>query len=373
MRILLIGPTGNGGSLPPYLDILTTALRGRGAHIDRLGTSGPPYDTGRSAFWSAERILAATEQLLARIHFDDYDLLSVHYGNLEIEQLLPTLWPARRPPAVLHVHSLTPTLFTTHVPEPPLAAAVDRAADMMDGFVFFGEYGRGQWDRHHRSSAPSIVSWLPTTIPPGCRPTSDGPLHQALAQCGGSVTGSLYGFAAPWKDLGVLLAACRRVTDRCKTLVAGPFWDDAAQTGIDLARRGSIEKVRAEVIVVPTYLGPADRALLIRRSDFAVFPYRHHPAFQGSGAIADYLVHGIPVVATDVANMAELIGDAGIVTTPDDPTAFAAAIDRIVDDGTYRKALATNAARRAHQFTANHHAAECLRFYAGVIESRGTS
>ncbi|MFF0489770.1 glycosyltransferase family 4 protein [Nocardia sp. NPDC004068] len=360
MRILLIGPTGNGGSLPPYLDILTTALRGCGAHVDRLGATEIPYDTSQSAFWSAERIVAAAEELLARVDLNDYDLLSVHYGNLEIEQLLPTLWPARRPPAVLHVHSLTPTLFTAHVPEPPLAAAVDNAADMVDGFVFFGEYGREQWVRHHRSSAPSTVSWLPTTIPQGCQPTSDGPLHQALSQCDSSVTGSLYGFAAPWKDLGTLLAASRRATRMCRLLVAGPFWDDAAQTG-------------AEVIVVPTYLDPADRALLMRHSNFAVFPYRHQPTFQGSGAIADYLVHGIPVIATNVANMAELIGDAGIMTTPGDSNAFAAAIDRIVGDNAYRKALSQRASRRAHRFIPSHHAAECLRFYAGVIESRGTS
>src|SRR5439155_1553342 len=47
MRILLVGPRQNGGSLPPYLDVLTAALRRHGARVHRLGSTSLPFDTTR--------------------------------------------------------------------------------------------------------------------------------------------------------------------------------------------------------------------------------------------------------------------------------------------------------------------------------------
>jgi len=120
---------------------------------------------------------------------------------------------------------------------------------------------------------------------------------------------------------------------------------------------------------VPGYLDPADRAALVRASAAGVFPYRPHPSFQGSGAIADYLAHGIPVVATDVANMAELVADAGHIVATGDPAALATALDRIVSGGPAR--FARNAGARARQFTAAAHAARCLTVYQQVLDQNG--
>lgn len=86
---------------------------------------------------------------------------------------------------------------------------------------------------------------------------------------------------------------------------------------------------------MPGYLDPGQRRALTAATDVAVFPYRNSPAFQGSGAITDYLAPGVPVVATDVANMADLIGDgddaAGDVVPPGDPADLARALDRYSD------------------------------------------
>jgi glycosyltransferase involved in cell wall biosynthesis len=99
-----------------------------------------------------------------------------------------------------------------------------------------------------------------------------------------------------------------------------------------------------------------------------VFPYRPHPSFQGSGAIADYLAHAVPIVATDVANMAELAGDAGHIVPIGNPKVVAIALDDIADGGAVAANLARNAAARAHRFTAAAHAARCLAVYQQVLD-----
>ena len=90
--------------------------------------------------------------------------------------------------------------------------------------------------------------------------------------------------------------------------------------------------------------------------------YRPHPSFQGSGT--DYLAHATgvvatPVVATAIANMAELIGPAGHVAPPGRADLLAAGLDTVVTD----PAAATAAAARAPRFTAAAHAARCLAIY----------
>ncbi|MGW0249290.1 glycosyltransferase [Nocardia goodfellowii] len=368
MRVLMIGPTGGGGSLPPYLNVLSAGLEQHGVRVDRLGTSGVPYDPAASAFWTADRIVDAAEQLLATVDLRTYDLLSIHYGNLEIEQLLPMLWQhSPRPPVVYHVHSLDWTLFADQVPNPVLRQAVEDAVDRMDGFVFFGEYGRTQLIRRHNLDVPSTVAWLPSTIPAGTL-ADPGPLRTVLRPRLGPLA-SLYGYAAPWKDAGWLIRSCTRTTRSSRMILAGPFWDHPTETGIDLTRevRTGRQHGSVHIDVVADYLRPCHRKALVEATDFAVFPYRHTPTFQGSGAIADYLAHGVPVLVTEVANMSELVGDAGHVVAANDYDAFAAGIDRLAADREFRDTLQNNAARHAERFATSHHAANCLRLYEAVI------
>jgi glycosyltransferase involved in cell wall biosynthesis len=374
MRILLIGPTGDGGSIPPYLTVLTQALRDLGAHVDRLGCPRLPYDTRTRTFWNADRILATATALLDTVDLGHYDLLSVHFGNLEIEQLLPTLWVnrARRPPAVHHIHSLDWTLFTQHVPDPELRAAVDDGVRAMDGMIAFGDYGRTQLIRRYQITTPTTVAWLPTTIPPATTPTSPASLTALLQQTTTPV-GSCYGYAAPWKDPTSLVTACRTATQPCRIIVAGPLWDEPHHTGLDLTATTPTSRHQpTQMTLVPEYLPAPARKALVTCSDFAIFPYQHQPTFQGSGAIADYLAHGIPILATYVANMTELVGPAGIIVNPGAPAALATALDRLAGDAHQRHQLAQHALKRAYRFTAAHHAACCLRFYDTIIHSTRT-
>jgi glycosyltransferase involved in cell wall biosynthesis len=364
MRVLLIGPDHDEGSIPPYLTVLADALRGLGVTVDRLGSSGLPYNLDDHRFWSAEAIVAAAQNLLDQADLQAYDLLALHSGNLEIEQLLPVLWDGQpRPPAVYHVHTLAPTLFTAHVPEPHLHRAVLDGLKSVEGRVHFGHHAAA----HAAFSAPSIVSWLPTTIPPGTPAELTPALEQATAVPDDVPLVSLYGFAAPWKDPALLLTAADHLDHPLRIVLAGPGWDDPARAGIDLRGQRLGANGCVEVVIVPDYLTAEHRHALAIATDLAVFPYQPHPSFQGSGAIADYLAHGVPTLATEVANMAELIGGAGAVVPAANPDAFAAELRRLTTSTRSRDRAHAAAQHRAKLFTPDHHARQCLALYEQVI------
>lgn len=370
MRILLIGPDHDRGSIPPYLTVLTEALRARDVTLDRLGAPGLPYDHARGRFWPPERIVAAARELLDSVELTAYDLLAVHFGNLEIEQLLPALWSNRpHPPAVYHAHTLEPTLFTEHAPDPALHRAVREGLDAMEGFVHFGDHAATTLGHDQSNAVLSVVSWLPTTIPPGTSPLLTLALERALTPPDHMPLVSLYGFAAPWKDPGTLLAATQALDRPLRIVLAGPFWDDPSQAGVELRDTSLGARGAVELAVVPEYLDAAHRSALVAASDLAVFPYQPRPSFQGSGAIADYLARGVPVLGTDVANMAELIGDAGLTVPPRTPDRLATGLRQLTIDSTVRHRARRAARRRATFFTADNHARECLDLYLAVLEN----
>ncbi len=374
MRLLLLGPgpeTSGEGSLPPYLAVLAEGLRQQGLAVDWHGSSGVPYDLDRGGFPTAADLVEHARSLFETVDLADYDLLVVHAGNLEVEQLLPALLAQQdRPPLVSHVHTLAPTLLRDHAPDPTWHRRVCHALRHdVDAFVYFGRYAQRTW--HPRLPpgvhTPSTVAWLPTTIPDGTTPNAQPQLAAALDTARPVI--SLYGYAAPWKDPALLAAAAEQMRVPARIVLAGPYWDQPEHAGIDLADyRTPRRRGQAELAIVPTYLTPGDRTALSRRSTAGVFPYRQHRSFQGSGAIADYLATGTPVVATGLANMPELIGPAGRIVPTGNPTALAAALDALA--GGEDTEPTTAAGRRAPLFTPAAHATRCATFYQSLM---GTS
>src|SRR5260370_23586706 len=117
MRILLIGPCHPGAVFPPSWDVLAAARPHGGARVHRIGSAGVPYEPAARAFWPADRILEHASGLLRGTDIGAYDVISLHFGNLEIEQLLPVMWAGRRrAPLVGHVDSLAPALVRAHLP-----------------------------------------------------------------------------------------------------------------------------------------------------------------------------------------------------------------------------------------------------------------
>jgi glycosyltransferase involved in cell wall biosynthesis len=97
-------------------------------------------------------------------------------------------------------------------------------------------------------------------------------------------------------------------------------------------QRGELEQLARE-LGVDVYLPGRvpDVAAWLRRADLLVHPVR----WEGFGlALLEAMLASLPVVATNVSSIPEIIadGETGVLVPPDDPGALAAAVDRVLAD-----------------------------------------
>ncbi|MEM1346615.1 MAG: glycosyltransferase [Pseudomonadota bacterium] len=111
----------------------------------------------------------------------------------------------------------------------------------------------------------------------------------------------MFGLVRPYKGLDVLLSALARVpAGRVHLSVVGEFWTDLRQTEARLAALGIADRVE----IVARYVSDAEAAEYFARADAAVLPYL---SASGSGVAALAHWYGRPVVASDVAGLAEAV------------------------------------------------------------------
>ncbi len=83
---------------------------------------------------------------------------------------------------------------------------------------------------------------------------------------------------------------------------------------------------------------------LLRSADLLVVPSRW--AEPSGLTAAEGLATGLPVIASRVGGLPDVVGSAGVLVEPDDPTALAAAIARLAGDAEARRLMSQRA--RAH-------------------------
>jgi glycosyltransferase involved in cell wall biosynthesis len=140
-------------------------------------------------------------------------------------------------------------------------------------------------------------------------------------------------------DARVLLAV-GRLTEQKGTDVAVRALPLLPEDAVLVVLSSTTER-RAELEALARELGVADRLFLLgrlpdvaawlRRADVFVHPAR----WEGFGlAVLEAMLAGLPVVASDVSSLPELVvdGETGLLVPPDDPTALAAAILSALDD-----------------------------------------
>jgi glycosyltransferase involved in cell wall biosynthesis len=141
---------------------------------------------------------------------------------------------------------------------------------------------------------------------------------------------------APQKNLDLLLDVAARTVDRVDlayVLVgAGPLH-------AELARRVADEHLRV------TLVGPSDDvASWFRAADLVLLPSR----WEARALVAqEAMLAGVPLVATRVGGIPELVGEAAVLVGPDDAAAVAAVVRRLADDPGARRALADAGLRQA--------------------------
>ena len=98
--------------------------------------------------------------------------------------------------------------------------------------------------------------------------------------------------------------------------------------------RATLERLAADLEVADAVLLPGrvgDVGMLLRRAELLVHPVR----WEGFGlAVLEAMVAGLPIVASDVSSIPEIVqdGETGLLVPPDDPAALADAISSVLDD-----------------------------------------
>jgi alpha-1,3-rhamnosyl/mannosyltransferase len=137
-----------------------------------------------------------------------------------------------------------------------------------------------------------------------------------------------------------------------------------AGLGEEAVRDAVVERgLRARVIRTGR-VPDADRDALLVLADALVFPSR----YEGFGApTVEAMAVGTPVVAARATALPEVVGDAGLLLDPDDPEAWAAAVEQVLDDAGLRSRLVEAGHRRAGELTATHSAAALALAYREAL------
>ncbi|MEP9363476.1 glycosyltransferase family 4 protein [Nocardioides sp. CN2-186] len=157
------------------------------------------------------------------------------------------------------------------------------------------------------------------------------------------------------KHKGVdLIAEAMTRTGRSDLLLAAPFGGDS----------GLGRSIRTRPLP-PTSIEELPSTLIA--ADLIVLPQRHSrsAAAQVPAKVFDALALGIPVIASDVSDLKEIVGSGGMTVPPDDVDAMADAIRRLASDAGLRRQMSASARAR---FLANYSEDAVRPRWLGAIE-----
>jgi glycosyltransferase involved in cell wall biosynthesis len=154
----------------------------------------------------------------------------------------------------------------------------------------------------------------------------------------------------------------QRHPDAYFTLVGGPT--EAISTYQDLIAEMNLPSDKfifpghRPLHEIKTYLDAADVLLM-------PMPHTHHYAYNASPLkLFQYMTAGRAIVASDLPSIREVVGNekAALLPTPGDPTALAAAVDRVLTDENLSSSLAASALELSRQYTWQARAESIIKF-----------
>jgi glycosyltransferase involved in cell wall biosynthesis len=350
MRVELVDPSGD---VTPYDHALAAALAGAGAEVELVTSRflyGPipaerDYEVTEAFYRRATRLGldARRWRRAAKLIEHPPDMLRlrgrlrgadvVHYQWLPLEPLDAFLLPPARP-RVMTLHNVL------RRGEGRRAAAVTRRlAERMDAVVV-----------HTRSAARALSERMGVdaervrVIPHGAfsyllHQPEEVPLPPQLAEVEGPVV-LCFGTIRPYKGVDVLLRAFRELEGAELWIVGRPLATPMEPLHA-LAR-----EVPARVRFVTRYITDPEIPAFFRRADAVALPYR---AVDQSGVLYAALAFGKPIVMSAIGGFKEVAQDHGaaLLVPPEDPSALAAALKRLLADPAERERLAGAAAAAA--------------------------
>ena len=126
-------------------------------------------------------------------------------------------------------------------------------------------------------------------------------------------------------------------------VLAGGRWNGAEVIEAKVTELG-LEKQ----VIFPGFVPDEILPLLYALADLLVFP----SLFEGFGIpLLEAMASGTPVCASNLSSIPEVVGNAGLLFDPMDPTAIAAAMHRLLEDQALRERLIARGLTRAKDFT----------------------
>jgi len=152
-----------------------------------------------------------------------------------------------------------------------------------------------------------------------------------------------FGYVRPYKGLQDLIEAVELVAARFDValVIAGEFFSGLSECREALANKGLLERTYLHA----RYIDAEEVQTFFGAADLLVQPYRK---FSGqSGVTQTAYLHGLPVIATDLGGLPELVkhGKTGFIVPPRDPSALAAAIETLLADEEKRQQYGLNGKR----------------------------
>lgn len=152
-----------------------------------------------------------------------------------------------------------------------------------------------------------------------------------------------FGFVRPYKGLEYLLEAFAKIRHRFDValVIAGEFFEGPSRYQKKLEKEGILEST----YLFPRYISYEEVSLFFSAADILVQPYVR---FSGqSGVTQTAYMHSVPVVATSVGGLPELVLDkeTGLVVKPRDSLELAHALETLLTDARKRRSYGENGRR----------------------------
>jgi glycosyltransferase involved in cell wall biosynthesis len=170
------------------------------------------------------------------------------------------------------------------------------------------------------------------------------------------------------KNLSTLLEAFRRLPGASRptlVLVGGVPWDPAGRDPVASVLATAPAEFRRR-IVLTGYVSDATKVALLGGAELLAYP----SLYEGFGLPAlEAMACGTPVLASNVAAVPELVGDAAVLVDPTDAAAISAGLESLLSDDELRARLSSAGRSRAAGFTWDGMArrtSEVLRAAAGA-------
>ncbi|MCC7490732.1 MAG: glycosyltransferase family 4 protein [Fimbriimonadaceae bacterium] len=214
---------------------------------------------------------------------------------------------------------------------------------------------------------PDRLRMIPNALDPAaCRPRrSRAAVRAELGLAADAEVVLAVGQLVPWKRPELLLAAGRQLADRPRLRL---LWAGADRFGEHPAWVAQLQAAAAASAGRFVLLGQRrDVPDLLGAADLLALPSAAEPFGR---VLLEAAAVGLPVVATAAGGAPEVVQHqvSGLLVPPDDPTALAGALRRLLDDRTLATALATAATTRLRRdFAPARHAAAVQSWYDALL------